>query len=457
MKKWMSFFLVLALMLSSAPALAMKTAETAASPEVFERFSGFARSGNAWSVHGSEADATLEYFADTAAGYAYNGACFFYLELTGDERLGLMVPTLVCWYVGANLTGATALSISFDGQRYDLPVACERTSLGDNRAEKLTAFLDEAGLAMLRGLSGAEEAHLRLHGDRVYSTDLERAQRPQTQPRKIVENASLTASQEILDMVGEYGLWDQSRALFEQRYGLTQSEMTVCPLEEEQDEYRLDKRFAQLSRGDNHNGVLAMQRLLVEKGFLQGTADNAYGERTALAVRRAQLYYGLTPTGSCDRQLIDCLTGAEPAPAAVEEETGDVLEKEGSCRVILRRAWLAQGAAPSGDPGTAACAVSNGDNLLLILEGSVKNLSGSEMNLYWQLGGEVSRGGYAYPLLAVCESDKGTRFGSTLLPLGEARLVLYAEVPRAVLELEGDWSLSLTVDGETFETTFEAR
>ena len=459
MKKLMAKILPLIMLfvLLAAPAQALEQAQAGVDPVQFERFSGYTRSGSAWAVHGSQADATLEYLADTAAGYAYNGACFFYLELTGDERLGLMTPTLVFWYAGSTLTEGTAVSLSFDGMRYDLPVAREQTSLGGVKAEKLTAFLDADGLAMLQALSQAEEAHLRIHGNRIYTTGLKRTERAQTQARTIVENASLTASDEMLALTGEYGLWDLSRAAFEQKYGLADSRMSACALEEEQDEYRLDKDFAQLSRGDAHNGVLAMQRLLVSKGFLQGEVDNRYGERTALAVRRAQRYYGLTPTGSFDRALINCLTGAaepdgEPAPAE-----GETLEVSGVARVTLSRCWLAQAFAPSADQGSAAYAVSNADNLLVILDGSILNLSTEEMNLYWQLGGTIRRGDYAYQVLAVCESDQGARFGNALLPLGEARLVLYAEVPRAVLAMEGEWTLSLKIGSDTVETAFDAR
>ena len=48
-------------------------------------------------------------------------------------------------------------------------------------------------------------------------------------------------------------------------------------------------------------GVALAQSTMINRGFLEGTADGSFGPMTAEAVKRVQEYYGLEQTGSIDR------------------------------------------------------------------------------------------------------------------------------------------------------------
>ena len=61
---------------------------------------------------------------------------------------------------------------------------------------------------------------------------------------------------------------------------------------------------AELKKGDQGEDVAELQRMLIEMGFLDDTADGAYGSNTESAVRLFQTYCGLKETGKADDTLL---------------------------------------------------------------------------------------------------------------------------------------------------------
>ena len=59
-------------------------------------------------------------------------------------------------------------------------------------------------------------------------------------------------------------------------------------------------------------------------------------------------------------------------------------------------------------------------------------------------------GEYEYECTLVCETNDGMTLASSLLPMGEARLLVYAEIPECVAD-EGEWTLELTAGETTIE------
>ena len=60
------------------------------------------------------------------------------------------------------------------------------------------------------------------------------------------------------------------------------------------------------SRGDE---VKELQQLLIERGFLSGSADGVFGNGTEKAVKAAQTAYALPVTGAADKALLSALRG----------------------------------------------------------------------------------------------------------------------------------------------------
>ena len=61
---------------------------------------------------------------------------------------------------------------------------------------------------------------------------------------------------------------------------------------------------AELRKGDRGEAVAELQRMLIELGFLDDTADGSFGSNTESAVRLFQAYCGLKETGKADDTLV---------------------------------------------------------------------------------------------------------------------------------------------------------
>ncbi|MBQ8954174.1 MAG: hypothetical protein IJ048_08665, partial [Clostridia bacterium] len=152
--------------------------------------------------------------------------------------------------------------------------------------------------------------------------------------------------------------------------------------------------------------------------------------------------------GIADRALINALTAGTTAQTEAPE-TDALTPLGGVCEARVSRCWFASAfASEKGDVRSAA----NADDTLFIAEGRVLNTGAEELTFYRQLSAALSYGEVTYPCTLVCETDAGARFDTSLLPLGEARLMIYAEIPARIAG-NGEWTLTLAAGGETLVYT----
>jgi len=71
-----------------------------------------------------------------------------------------------------------------------------------------------------------------------------------------------------------------------------------------------------LRQGDGGDAVAALQERLIALGYLKGTADGNYGEKTTAAVRAFQRVNGLTVDGSAGPKTLAVLNSVEAKPAS---------------------------------------------------------------------------------------------------------------------------------------------
>ena len=353
---------------------------------------------------------------------------YFYLALSGDRAEGVVQPELVFCYAGPRTLNADTACLVVDRTRYDFKTTHETAAIGRATVEIMRAPLDATGIRAMRQLYVAREVHVRLLGDYSYAFDpVERDTYAST--RQQVEASSLkgvSAMLTELDGLGiaGYDLWDLNAARWERLYGFRP---------------RMETRA--LGR--------ELQELLMEKGYMQGRPDGSFGDGTDRAVRAARRYWGMMECGVADRALIDALSGGAAAEKAEAPETGALTPLGGVCEAGLSRCWFA--GAFSSEKGDTRAAV-NADDTLFIAEGRVLNTSSEELTFYRQLSAALSLGEVSYPCTLVCETDAGARFDTALLPLGEARLMIYAEIPARIAGA-GDWTLTLSAGGETLTYT----
>lgn len=447
--------LILAMMLLCTSALALE--KSAAQPDWnrLEKYASFEENGTLWSVMSNQAAAALARIsAETAP---YSGYACFGLELMGDSETGIVVPVLSAYYAGSTALDGTVISIAADGVRYDLAVYSEDITLGRNKVEKLTAPLNAEGLDMIRAMLAAEEVNVYLVGEQTFKMQPEE-KKNYVSTREELSARSMEALESMLnefEAMGEYKLWDLNEDWWIRTRGMEpQFCVTQLPAEETEEAVELpvdlEEPLYLLSRGDTGNDVRDLQKLLVEAGYIQGAVDGGYGEGTVRAVRAAQKWLGLMPTGMADEKLVCLLSGEIPAdndPETISMKATELLTAEGLCELTVERSWFADAVeSTKGDRRT----VTDLDNTLVVYEGSIKNLSKEDLDFYWQLSAVAKYGEYEYPCMLVCERNEGATLASMLTPLGQARLLIYAEIPETIAG-EGEWSLEITAGENTFE------
>lgn len=450
MKKLISLLLVL--MMVSAGALAMESSSVSPDWNALERYASYTEEGSVWTVRSNQTQAALNKIsAETAP---YNGYACFGLELTGDKETGLIVPVLAFYYAGTvELNGQTA-SIAANGARYDLLLTKEEIQLGKNKAERLTAPLDETGLAMIHEILRAEEIDILLQGDVTYEMEPEREESYDS-TREELAGRSLEGLTDMLnefEKLGAYGLWDLNEVWWERTRGVEpMMNRTALPAEEEIviGEVELREPMYMLTRSNSGSEVSDLQELLIDSGYMIGKADGSYGGGTIRAVRAAQRFLGLMETGCADETLIRALSGEEQVLDGTAADSMKVIElliAEGLCEMTVERSWVADAVESEGGDRRV---VSDKDDTLLIWEGTVKNLSTEELDFYWQLSATAKLGEYEYPCVLVCERSEGAKLMSALPPLGEARMLVYAEVPETVAGETG-WTLEIEAEDTVF-------
>lgn len=458
MKKLVSWLIVMMILCTSASAMEMASAQVDWSR--LERYASFEEEGSVWSVMSNQAAAALARMSSETA--PYSGYACFGLELTGDRDTGVVVPVLAVYYAGSLTLNGEAISIAADGVRYDMIVYREEIELGRNKAEKLTAPLDAEGLDMIRAMLTAEDVVVRLAGDQTFTMEPE-TKKTYASAREELSARSMEALESMLnefEALGDYELWDLNEDWWTRTRGVEPAFRAILlPDEEEADSdeealsVQLKVPMYALSRGSQGADVRALQELLIEKGYMQGRADGGYGDGTVRAVRAAQQWLGLAPTGMADETLIRLLdesaavyTDEEIVEKAVSENGVELYTAEGLCELTVSRFWFADAVESAGGDRRT---VSDRDNTLIVYEGTVKNLSQDDLDFYWRLSAVVRYGEYEYPCALVCERNEGATLSSTLTPLSEARLLAYAEIPENIAG-EGDWTLEIQAGESSF-------
>ena len=447
--------LLVALMLMCTSAFAMENAAVTPDWDALERYASFAEEGTVWTVRSNQGAAALNRMGSETV--PYNGAACFGLELTGDMQTGVVVPVLAFYYVGGESLKADVVSIAVNGKRYDIALYGETIAYGKNQIERMTAPLDEGGLAMIHELMAAEEMNISLQGRKVFNMEPEQKEKYQS-AREELSARSLDALEAMLtefEAMGEYDLWDLNEDWWERTRGM-EPMIQVTGLPANEDEVAdlavaLEEPMYILSRGAQGEAVRDLQRLLIDAGYMQGTVDGGFGSGLADAVAAAQKFLGLMPTGSADETLVRMLSGL-PMRRDIGEEVisanaVELHQMDGVGEMTIGRMWFADAVESTGGDRRV---VSDADNTLAIYEGTIKNLSAEELDFYWQMTAALKWGEYEYECTLVCETNDGMTLASSLLPMGEARLLVYAEIPECVAD-EGEWTLELTAGETTIE------
>ena len=450
-KRLIALFLMLTLVCT--PAYALEKAASAPDWDALERYASFEKSGTTWTVRSNQAEAALARIA--ADTVPYNGYACFGLELTGDEETGVIVPVLTFYHAGGvKLNGHTA-SVAVNGKRYDFAMVSESVKLGKNTVEKLTAPLDRDGLYMIHEILNAEEPVIVLQGDSTFKMEpMQKASYDSA--REELSGRSLEALTDLLyvfESMEAYELWDLNEAWWERTRGVEPCmNITALPAEDEIEigGVTLEEPMYMISRGAQGNNAKKVQQLLIDEGYLQGKADGAYGEGTVRAVRAAQKWLGLMETGSADETLLSLLTSEEPVLDGTAADSMAVAAEpqtvEGLCELTMERYWTADAVESAGGDRRV---VSDKDNTLLIYEGTVRNLSAKDLDFYWQLSAKAKLGVYEYPCVLVCERNDGNSLASSLIPQGEARLLIFAEIPETIADETG-WTLEMEAGDQVF-------
>lgn len=401
-----------------------------------------------WTVRANPADALLDRFWTYAKANS-TSVCAFSVEIEGDVHTNVLTPVLRVYYSGSKKLNASAVCVLADGVRYDFAASSAEIAHDGDKAEMISAPLTAEALSVVDALIAAGDVSIRLIGEKTYTAELD-ADAESTRGR--IEAASvntLPAAKALLDEAGvsACGLWDLSAAAWESECGFAPA-FAKAEVVKQVGGVTVSDDFGMVEYGDQTKAVKAAQQILIDAGFMSGSTASTFGENSVSAARRAQKFMGLIETGCVDAQLEKALTeGVEKAKATDAEWTN-----LGAAQLTLNRWWFADGVSASADPDSVQ-KVFNADNVLLAADGMIRNISGEELKLFTGLKARVVYGGSAaYEATVVCECGEGTALDVSMLPMAQARLVIYAEVPGWLAQEEGAaWSLELTCGDETVE------
>jgi len=453
-KKMLAWMLLASMPMTGAAALAESVERASIPLEIrdFEHFPSYAFDSAAgkWSVRANPADALIDRFWDYGINYG-TALCAFNLELEGNALTGVWTPVLRFYYMnGQKDINARAVSILVDGTRYDLAAASGETFNGRRSAELISAPLTKEALTAVQAMISGESVSVRLIGDAIYTAELD----PETTvTRRRVEAASLNGLQPAMDLLteaglNEYALWDLSADAWKNEYGFAPA-FAQSALNFTLGENSINDDFGMVVRNDQTKAARTAQELLIEYGFMSGSSTGTFGSLSSEAARRAQRYLGMIETGCMDAQLAAALAAgrASVASEAIEmDKLGDVAE------ISIDRYWFADGVSAANGPADVRT-VYNSDNVLLAADGLIRNISPKELHLFMEMEASVVYGGaYTYEATVVCERSEGRELDSSMLPMAQSRLIVYAEVPAHLAQdADAQWHIELSAGGETLK------
>lgn len=406
-----------------------------------------------WSVNAYQADALMGRFWDYGMRSSQRMVAF-HLAAEGNVHTGVWTPVLRIYHIDGGMINARAVSILVDGQRFDLAASSESVTHNRHTAECITVPLNAQSMQVAAAMEKAETVTLRLIGEELYTVTVNRDAHSE---RYAVEGASLgvmASGMELLKELGvdTYQLWDLSASAWEEEYGY-QPAVTQGSVGNVLCEKPLTDKMGMVIPNASGEAAVAAQEKLIEYGFLNGTAYWKMNAEAENAVLRAQKVLGRVPTGCADAALLDAL-GEECAEefmaAPVMQTIGEAAE------LCLERYWFAGGVSASANAETLRT-TANADNVLLVADGFLRNLSVQELHLFMQLEANVVYNGkYAYEAELAVETSGGTELDTRLLPMAQARLLAYAEIPAALAADENaQWSIVFELNGECLTIDFE--
>ncbi|MBR6571125.1 MAG: peptidoglycan-binding protein, partial [Clostridia bacterium] len=399
-----------------------------------------------WSLQSYQADALLDRFWSYGIRNS-SETVVFHLAAEGDARTGVWTPVLRFYDIDGNAINARAVSLLMDGVRYELSASSAQVQNGRYRAECISVPLAEDGLAMVEKLMTADSVTVRLHGDRMHTTAITREASASRAALEAASLALLEGDYALITELGakQYGLWDLSAIAWENEHGyrpaLQQSAVIQLLGEAE-----VDDEMGMVLPDESGEAVQAAQQALIDSGFLSGTPARTFDDSAVEAVLRAQKYLGRIPTGCFDQALMEAL--AQGRTEIVREEV-PMYNLGETAQIMLRRYWFADSVSASENADSRR-SVANTDHVLLAADGLICNMSAKELHLFMDVEASVVYNGqYAYEAELVCESSGGAELDSRLLPLAQARLIVYAEIPETLAtDAQAQWSIVLSADGE---------
>lgn len=364
-------------------------------------------------------------------------------SVRGDGEHGYVEAVLHVYVFRHSPVNVSGISIVTGGVRYDVITGAAAEKIGAYACERVDIPLDKTGLEMLESIS-ENGCSLYVYGEG----------RPFT--AEIVSDGELAAVRSLLaelpeNYSGEYGLWDENVSRWPDDRKRIDAVVTGSGGEYD-DMLMAPFDIMDTSAGDS---VKRLQEKLGENGFYTGSADGKFAAGTRSAVLAAQRYYGLMETGVPDRRLLDCLWGGSIA-AEGQKNPADSLTDCGMVRISIDGYWFADRVTPAGGmhAGNDVSPLSSG-NTLLAACGTIVNADAGEIQLPIVMSARlVLDGKYTYPCSVRCEKNGASYYETSLIPLEEARLVIYAEVPAAAMEIE-DRKLIITIYDGSGENDLE--
>lgn len=437
-------------MTSAAMAQTVQRAALPVDAADFSHYPSFEQEGDRWSVQAIQADALMDRFWAQAAKGGAEGMVF-HLAVEGNASTGVWTPVLRLYTLqGRKSLNIRAVSILADGMRYDLAASSAHVRQGRASAEEVTLPLTHDAVTALQALPQAKAVSLRLFGDDIWTYTLSPAARTERGQMDAASLTGLTAGFALLEEVGlsAYGLWDLSASALETAYGyapaFASSEVTAAL-----GDSQVTDAFGMVLPDDRGPAAKAAQAILLQSGFLNEASASVFSQQAADAARRAQHYLGLIETGCMDAQLQSALAQGPAMEAPVNHDLHSLASTLG---VSLNRYWFARAVSASANEN-AMRSVANTDHLLLAADGWIRNLSAMQMHLFMQVEASVIYNGeHAFRAEMVCEGNDGASLDTLLLPLENARLILYAELPAYLAkDPSAQWTVRLTAGGTSID------
>lgn len=403
-----------------------------------------------WSVRANEADALVERFWSYGAETG-SRLCVFNLELEGNALTGIRTPVLRFYLMNAgDDVEARAVSVLVGETRYDFAADSSEATNGRYKGEMISVPLTRDAMEAVHAMLNSEEVSVRLMGEAVYTFELDTASTAVRSKLQAESLSGLEAGVMLLDEAGmnEYELWDLSAEAWKCEYGYepAYAKNTVA---EQLGEAKVTDDFGMVMRYDQTKAAREAQEILIDGGFLSGAASSTFTKNAASAARRAQHYLGLIETGAVDAQLAEAIEKGPSAETVEDVQMENLGELAG---ISLERYWFADAVSASSSTESPR-AVMNGDNVFLVLDGRIRNISPAELRMFIQMEAKVVyNDAYAYEATIVCERNDGGELDMTMLPMAESRLLVYAEIPASVAkDADASWRVELSAGSDRLE------